>query len=151
MGNCSFGFLCGRSIMANFYSEISGSIRISFQSCVSSPSQVCGAADAQGAGTGCWSWAHLLYCENTLLQAASQSCLTASQTLCTKSKQSSPRKPALNVEYLGNCSAVVAIRKLSLVLSANCYYEWGAHRDTTAVKWISKQIFQSKISFCFEL
>lgn len=143
MGECSFGFLCGRSITANFCLEISGSICISFlvshpvASCKAVyptlPRFVCGAVHAPWAGTGCWSWAHLLRCENTLVPAASQSCLTASQTLCTKSNQSSPGKPALNFEYFGNWSAVVAIRKLSSLLidiMSRVYVE------ITAVKWV---------------
>lgn len=128
MGECGFGFLCGRSIMANLCSEIRGSICISFlvtppcfaQSCVSSPSQVHGAVHPPGAGVGRWSRAHPPQFENTVAQAASQSsCLTASQTLYTKSKHSSPGKPALNFEYFGDCFATVAIRKLSSLLIDN--------------------------------
>lgn len=86
-------------------------------SCVSSLSQVWGAVDAcPGSSTGLLSWMHLSCCENTLAQAASQSsCLTAGQTLHTKSKQSSG-KPALNFEYFGTCFAVVAIREVPSLL-----------------------------------
>lgn len=67
----------------------------------------------QGQSVGRWSCVHLPRFGNTVIQAASQSCcLTASQAPCTKTKQSSPRKTALDFECFGDCFAVVAIRKL---------------------------------------
>jgi len=52
---------------------------------------------------------HLPRFENSISQAASQSCLTASQALHTKTKQASPRKPALDFERFGDYFAVKAI------------------------------------------
>lgn len=102
--------------------------------------------DARGAALGCWSWMRLPHWENTLVRAASQSCcLTAGQTLQTKSKQSSPGKPALNFEYFG---VWFSVSNKESALTVNLYYEWDVHRDTTAVRL---EPFCFALPFCFTL